>query len=377
VCVLWRTETLHAQRYHVCAYSSLEFQILITPFCERKMLFNLFILTLLSVVFSESPAAWFRDGDEVAFAEELAGSELAAIAPELAFPASKAATSASVLPLVFLHGMGDSCFNRGMANIAEGAGNHMGVYSVCIPTGDTRIKDILNGFILSMDDSVDIMAQAVQNNTELANGFNCVGLSQGNNLCRGYIQKYNGVDGMPIAVTHISIHGPVVGVASLPSCEVDGSGKGAGVLCKKVSALLGKLAYKTAIQNHLFQANYFRQVKDTDSIDYKDNSQMAAWNNEGTTIDATIKENFAKTSRFAMIKANADTVVVPREGEWYGCYDENYNLLDMKETLWYVNDSFGLRTADEAGKIVFNSTEGNHLDFSTEQLFGWLDLYAM
>jgi palmitoyl-protein thioesterase len=104
---------------------------------------------------------------------------------------------------------------------------------------------------------------------------------------------------------------------------------------------------------------------------------MAQWNNEGITKDPTINSNFAKTNKFAMIKANGDTVVVPREGEWFGQYSADFTtVLTMKETDWYKSDLFGLRTADEAGKIYFNSTEGNHLDFTDEQMFGWLDLYC-
>ena len=39
------------------------------------------------------------------------------------------------------------------------------------------------------------------------------------------------------------------------------------------------------------------------------------------------------------------------------------------------SDLFGLKTADEAGKIKFETTEGNHLQFTQVQLFGWLDKY--
>ena len=314
--------------------------------------------------------------DEESFVTELMKSEFAAISPALTFTETVSSRSGNVLPLVFMHGMGDSCFNRGMKNIATESGKYMGVYSVCIPTGDTRIKDTLNGFILNMNENVDTLAAAVKSDPAIqAKGaFNCVGLSQGNNLCRGYLQKYNGVEGYPLATTHISIHGPIVGVASLPSCEIDGS---KGKLCKTVSALLGKVAYGPLIQEHLFQADYFRQVKDIQSEKYMANSQMAQWNNEGDNFDESIKVKFGLTSRFAMIKANADTVVVPREGEWFGAYDANYHLLGMRQTQWYKEDTFGLRTADEAGKVLFNSTDGNHLDFTTEQLFGWLDLYAL
>ena len=41
--------------------------------------------------------------------------------------------------------------------------------------------------------------------------------------------------------------------------------------------------------------------------------------------------------------------------------------------LQYVN---WLRVVlDEAGKIMFDSTPGNHLQFTEQQLFGWLDKY--
>ena len=79
-----------------------------------------------------------------------------------------------------------------------------------------------------------------------------------------------------------------------------------------------------------------------------------------------------------MIKANGDTVVIPNEGEWWGAYDSQYEQVRvMKDTEWYIEDMFGLRTADESGKIFFNSTDGNHLEFSDEELFGWLDLYVI
>jgi len=314
---------------------------------------------------------------EEAFCEDLRQSEFAALAPDLSFDAEHVSSrQGDVLPLVFLHGMGDSCYNLGMKNIANESGKYMGVYSVCVPTGAGRVKDTLNGFLMNMDDNVDALAAAVRADPNIPTAFNCVGLSQGNNLCRGYIQKYNGVAGYPLATAHISVHGPVVGVASLPSCGID-DGSSHGPLCKSVSELLGRVAYRPGIQKHLFQANYFRQVKDVASSDYETNSQMARWNNEGENVDSSINDRFGMTQRFAMIKANADTVVVPREGEWFGAYDEHYRLLSMNETKWYKNDLFGLKTADLAGKILFNSTEGNHLEFSTEQLFGWLDLYAL
>lgn len=69
--------------------------------------------------------------------------------------------------------------------------------------------------------------------------------------------------------------------------------------------------------------------------------------------------------------------MVPREGEWWGQYDEEYqSILPMEETNWYIQDLFGLKTAHESGRIFFESTDGNHLDFTTDELNSWLDKYC-
>merc|ERR1711981_1364442 len=104
-------------------------------------------------------------------------------------------------------------------------------------------------------------------------------------------------------------------------------------------------------QKHLFQADYFRDPTKLDKADYK--------------------TNFGKTESFVMVKAMKDTMVYPNEAEHWGALaDGSFKMLPMKETAVYKNDLFGLKTADEAGKIKFETTAGNHLQFSETELFG-------
>merc|ERR1711924_301139 len=60
--------------------------------------------------------------------------------------------------------------------------------------------------------------------------------------------------------------------------------------------------------------------------------------------------------------AMGDTMVFPNEGEHWGTFGDNSfdkkDVLTMKETNVYKNDLFGLKTADEAGKIKFETTLG-------------------
>lgn len=83
--------------------------------------------------------------DPEAFAEKLRHSSLSSVLPDMAPPLSKKTSprhNEQTLPLVFLHGMGDSCFNRGMESLTESSGEYMGVYSVCIPTGKGMLPQL-------------------------------------------------------------------------------------------------------------------------------------------------------------------------------------------------------------------------------------------
>jgi len=281
-----------------------------------------------------------------------------------------AAAAPTKYPSVVGHGMGDSCFNAGMKQITEIVGNTTGQYSVCIATGGNKISDTADGFFMNMNKNIEVFAQKIRADPKLKDGFNCVGFSQGNSLCRGYIQFYND----PPVINFLSVHGTVSGVAGFPNCNPSGL---LGPVCKILAELTGDLAFGKPMQNDLFQADYFRDPKRVQTDAYKANSQIAQWNNEGNTVNATFKENFGKVKRFAMIKALKDTMIFPNEGEWWGHFEDGSlsKVLTMKETQWYKQDLFGLKTADEAGKILFNTTAGNHLEFSHEQLVWWVQNY--
>ena len=187
----------------------------------------------------------------------------------------------------------------------------------------------------------------------------------------GYIAKYND----PPVRTFLSICGCNAGVAAWPQCSP--AGKLIGPVCRALAEVLGDLAYLKIVQDVLFQANYYRDPLRLKDDAYLSNSRLAHWNGE-SHANATWRANFLRTEKFVWVEGTKDTVVFPRDGEHWAAPDPADPWKDVqarKQTAWYASDAFGLRTADAQGKHAFESFAGQHIDFTDEELFGWLDKY--
>lgn len=292
------------------------------------------------------------------------------------------------LPVVFAHGMGDSCFNSGMINIGNHASDLLkGAYVVCVPTGDTHTEDTTNGYFLSMDKSVDVFASKIAADPKLQNGFHAIGFSQGNNVIRGYIARYN----TPTVHTFVSVNGVNGGEGTVPGCfpknndAAHDEKEQLGSFCDLLLEQASRRAYTEFAQEHSFQSNYWRDPRLSKQDDYHTYSQLARWNNEGpNNHNQTLNENFAKTSKFVWVMATQDSMVWPKEGEHWGCPDNRNDtdpfvspILPMNETEWYQKDLFGLKTAQEAGKNKFETFEGDHLQFTMEDFDRWVTTYLL
>jgi palmitoyl-protein thioesterase len=284
-------------------------------------------------------------------------------------------SSSNQLPVVFAHGMGDSCYNSGMQDIVAHTGELLnGVYSTCVPIGANQRDDTTNGYFLNMDAHVDIFAQTVQADPKLKNGFQAIGFSQGNNVIRGYIAKYND----PPVHTFLSINGVNAGEGAVPYCKP--TELGFGGMCDLLMEQASRRAYTEWAQEHSFQANYWRDPRPEEKEAYQTFSQLAQWNNEGKVVNQTLNDNWSKTSKFVWVMAEKDSMVWPKEGEHWGAPDPNHpfdHILPMNQTEWYQQDLFGLKTAQEAGKNAFETFDGDHLQFTMEDFHKWIKLYLV
>eukprot|EP00668_Euglena_longa_P000240 GGOE01000326.1.p1 GENE.GGOE01000326.1~~GGOE01000326.1.p1 ORF type:complete len:302 (+),score=92.45 GGOE01000326.1:136-906(+) len=241
-----------------------------------------------------------------------------------------------------------------------------GTYVTNIALWDSVILDQMSEFFLPMNDEVAAFAQKVQSDPKLAQGFDAIGISQGSLIIRGYVQRYNS----PPVVNFLSIHGPMAGVAGFPHCPYK------ELVCQLFDRFLGELAYTGLAQRSLAQANYLRDPLRIPEY-LQANPFLPDLNNELPVKNMVYRENFIKLRKLVLVKALKDTMVLPKDSAWFGFYADGSTtqVLPMIFTSWFREDSFGLRTLDNNGRIFFESTPDDHTQFSTEQVLRFVDLY--
>jgi len=195
---------------------------------------------------------------------------------------------------------------------------------------------------------------------ELSEGYNIVGLSQGNLIGRAVVEY---CDCGPPVKNFISIGGPHAGTASVPLC-------GSGLLCILIDNLIKLEIYSDYVQAHLAPSGYLKIP--TDMEDYLKGCRfLPKLNNEiPSERNATYKERFSSLENLVLIMFEDDAVLIPRETAWFGYYpDGAFNpVLPPQETKLYIEDWVGLKTLDEAGRVKFVSVPGGHLRISRSDM---------
>ncbi|XP_043280933.1 palmitoyl-protein thioesterase 1 [Venturia canescens] len=265
----------------------------------------------------------------------------------------------SPTPVVLWHGMGDSCcfsFSLGQIKIIleEQIPN---VYVKSIRIGNNEMEDVENSYLKNVNEQVEQVCNDLSNDPKLSNGFNAIGFSQGGQFLRAVAQRCPN----PPMRKLISLGGQHQGVYGLPNCAVLEH-----KLCDYMRRLLNHAAYTKFVQNRLVQASYWHDPLKEDL--YKKNSVFLADINNELVVNETYKENLMKLDRLVLVKFDRDTMVQPRESEWFGFYKNGQavELESLEESALYKEDRLGLRQMNEAGKIVFLSLDTNHLQFTDD-----------
>ena len=116
------------------------------------------------------------------------------------------------VPVVFMHGMGDSGSNPGMQSLcATASARYPGLYVVC-----ANVANGLASVTRSLAEQVEEFHSMVTADAKLSKGFHAVGLSQGGLVLRGYVETKND----PPVRRFVSVCVPHAGIGVCPSSPV-------------------------------------------------------------------------------------------------------------------------------------------------------------
>lgn len=268
------------------------------------------------------------------------------------------ATAAKPLPVVLWHGMGDSCCNpESMGYIQDLIQKNVsGVYVYSVELGSNVVDDTTMGFFANMNEQVQAVCDKLAADPNLKGGFNAIGFSQGGQFLRAYTQRCNN----PPVHNLITIGGQHQGVYGLPHCPgVDYS------LCEYIRELLDYGAYLSYIQTTLVQAQYWQDPLDQAAY-ISENIFLPDINNALPVKNNTYKANLASLNAFVMVKFTQDSMVQPRESEWFEFYapGQDTEIVPLRNSTLYQEDWLGLAKLDTAGRLHFLEVDGDHLQFT-------------
>lgn len=116
----------------------------------------------------------------------------------------------------------------------------------------------------------------------------------------------------------------------------------------------------------LVQAEYWHDPLQEDL--YKSKSVYLADTNQENKVNPIYKNNLLKLKNFVLVKFGQDTMVIPKESEWFGFYKPGQatELYTLFESDLYTQDKLGLKELNSTGRLHFLTSDTDHLQFTKE-----------
>ncbi|XP_010440003.1 PREDICTED: palmitoyl-protein thioesterase 1-like isoform X2 [Camelina sativa] len=245
------------------------------------------------------------------------------------------------VPFVLFHGIVSGCSNDKMSNLTKLLNSYSSSPGSCVEIGN----GLADSLYMPLTQQASIACEKIKQMPELSEGYNIVGVSQGNLVARGLIEF---CDNAPPVFNYVSLGGPHAGLSDLPKCT-----------------------------DHAAPSGYFKLP--TKITEYLEHSKyLPKLNNERPgEKNSTYKDRFTSLHNLVLIMFEKDDVLTPKESSWFGYYpDGTYTpILPPQKTKLYTEDWIGLKTLDDAGKVNFVSVPGGHIEITEEELVKYVVPY--
>ncbi|KAK7692900.1 hypothetical protein QCA50_004535 [Cerrena zonata] len=277
-------------------------------------------------------------------------------------------TSSKPRPLVIWHGLGDSYASPGMLEFIQMIKEvHPDIFVHSIHIQENIEEDQKAGWFGNVNEQIEFVSQQLANTTELKDGFDALGFSQGGQFLRAYVERYNS----PPVHNLITFGSQHMGVSDIPLCRPW------DLFCQLARRAARGGVYTEYAQTNLVQAQYFRDP-DRLSNYLASNKFLASINNEvDDALNGTYGDNLVSLNKLVLVLFAEDKTVVPKESSWFGSYaptdDDDVKfpwqdkaIIPMRLQPIYLDDRIGLKTLDERGDVVLESCEGEHMQVTRD-----------
>ncbi|KAI3388527.1 hypothetical protein SNEBB_008872, partial [Seison nebaliae] len=245
--------------------------------------------------------------------------------------------------------MGDSCCNPlSMGRIIELIREHISnnTYIKSIEIGKSQSSDILHSFVGDVNEQIDDVCKMIKNDENLkGKELNAIGFSQGAQFLRGLLQRCRSDDNLFQMNNLISIGGQHQGVFGLPRCTTKFFH-----LCKWIAEKISTDAYDRYSQHNIIQAQYWHDS--LNEKEYRSKNMFLSDINQEQSINPIYKSNILSLNQFVLVKFLKDTMVIPKETEWFGFYANNSTdiITPLVDSELYKEDRLGLQDLNKKNR---------------------------
>lgn len=297
---------------------------------------------------------------------------LSALTFTAALPASVSKPSASPLPLLIWHGLGDTYDADGLRSTGDLAQEvHPGTYVYYIHTDEDSGTDRSNTFFGNLTTQIEQVCEDIHSDPGLNwpdNGkgeltVDALGFSQGGQFLRGLLQRCEGLRVRSL-VTFGSQHN---GISQFQHCGTF------DLLCKGATALVKGNAWTEYVQGKVVPAQYYRTINESTGLPTDDylraSNFLADVNNEREEKNKIYAERMASVENFVMYVFDEDTTVIPRDSGWFAEVNTTSGeTTPLRNRTTYKDDWLGLKKLDERGGLHFRNSSGGHMELDDEVL---------